>query len=478
MLARFAAAMDRILACAGNPRRIVAGLSGGVDSATLLHLLSLWRGKTGNDREIVAAHLNHGLRGEAARQDRDFSRELAVRLGVEFVSRDADAAGMAREDGLGLEAAGRLLRHRFFAELATGGDAIVLTGHHADDQIETILLHLRRGAHRRGLGGMREFVRLPIPPCPPLALGRPLLGFAREEIATHAMACSLAWREDATNRDLSYARNRIRHRIVPALEWLSPGFGRRLLSRATWLRREDDHLSREGAELLGSLAENEDGGRFFRLPETALDRTEALTQAFRQIIEEMTGKLVPNGIGLARLTALAVSGRTGGTITLSDGLEAWREANGIFFTFPDARSGGEEVEILLPEPPFVIESGGLAVTAELLPSDGPPPADPRDPEVEWLDASTVRRPLRLRRPRPGERFRPLGAPGSRKIQDILVDLKIPRRKRSRALVLVDEAGVLWLWPWRLADRVRLPDRPVVQALRIRISASASGKAAR
>ncbi|MDR2390876.1 MAG: tRNA lysidine(34) synthetase TilS [Planctomycetota bacterium] len=479
MFFRFTDAMARILASADNPRKIVAGLSGGVDSATLLHLLSRWRKKPGNDYEIVAAHLNHGLRGEVAREDRDFSRELAESFGTDFVFRDVDAGAAARKEGLGLEAAGRLLRYRFFAELAAGGGTVVLTGHHADDQIETILLHLHRGAHRRGLGGMREFIRLPVPPRPPLALGRPLLGFAREEIVAYAREHSLVWREDATNRDLACARNRTRHRILPILERLSPGFGRRLLARAELLRLEEDRLCREGGELLHSLAESEDSGLFFRVTEIALARTEALAHAFRQIVEEMAGGLLPNGNSLARLMILAASGRTGASLTLPGGLEAWREADGIFFTFPNSRSGGMETEIILPEAPFAIESDGLAVTAELLPSAGRrPPADSRDPESEWLDPSAVHGPLRLRRPRPGERFRPLGAPGRRKIQDILTDLKIPRRRRSRALVLADDAGTLWLWPWRLADRARLPDQPIVQALRIRISLSASGKAAR
>ncbi|MDR1535490.1 MAG: tRNA lysidine(34) synthetase TilS [Planctomycetota bacterium] len=468
----FAEAMARILARAGGPGRIIAALSGGIDSVVLLHLLSRWRAGRKGGPEIIAAHLDHGWRGEAAREDREFSRRLAEGLAFAFAGREAGAAGAA---GPGREEAGRRLRLLFFADLAGADGAIALTGHQADDQIETILLQLRRGAHRRGLAGMDEFTRLAVPPGRTIEVGRPLLGFRRAEIAAYARKERLEWREDASNRDPAFARNRIRNRTLPILEALLPGFGSRLLVRAARLAREEAELAGQGRELAGRLAREEAGGRFFRLPEAAFRRPEALVYALRLVLEEETALRLPNRRTLAGLFRLAEAGKPGESLNLPGRFRAVREPEGIFFSPPAEAAPPRPEGIILPDPPFSLPVSGLAVTAEWLPSPGrPPEADARNPEAEWFDPAALRWPLRLRPPRPGERFRPLGAPGSRKIQDILVDLKIPRSRRRLPLVLADREGAVWLWPCRLAERVKLAG-PLAQALRVEIRA---GKAAR
>ncbi|MCL1999856.1 MAG: tRNA lysidine(34) synthetase TilS, partial [Planctomycetes bacterium] len=214
----FSAALQRILARAGNPKNIIAALSGGRDSVVLLHLLVNSRERFPSGTRLVAAHLNHALRGEDAELDQEFCRGLAASHKVEFALRRADAAKTARDERLNIEEAGRILRQRFFLDLAeVGGGAVVLTGHHADDQAETVLLHLRRGAHRRGLAGMREFVEIPVAPGRKIGIGRPLLAVGREELCAYAVRRRLVWREDATNSDVSFYRNRIRQRILPML---------------------------------------------------------------------------------------------------------------------------------------------------------------------------------------------------------------------------------------------------------------------
>ncbi|MDR3078077.1 MAG: tRNA lysidine(34) synthetase TilS [Planctomycetota bacterium] len=477
MFESFSNAMERITSLAGRPNRIVAALSGGRDSVVLLHLLRLWRDRLPAPPALSAAHLNHGLRGEAARDDREFCRRLAEKLGLDFACRDADAAGTAREERLNLEEAGRLLRHRFFAELSASEPTLILTGHHADDQAETILLHRRRGAHRRGLAGMRELSFPPIPGGAGLRIGRPLLRFTRREITAYAFSQALEWREDASNQDLSLARNRLRHRTLPFLEKLLPGFRERLLARAETLAGEEEELAGLGRELAASRSWREAGGRFFQLDAAAFAHPERLAYAFRQLWEEETGTRLPSEATLSRLAQLAKNETPGQTLTLPGRLRARRELDGIFFFFPDASDARPAGEIILPRPPFALRAAGLDIQAEWLAISGlPPAADRRDPEVEWLNPVGIRWPLGLRPPRPGERFRPLGAPGSRKIQDMLVDLKIPRRRRLQPIVLADEEGPLWLWPCRLAQRARLDGAGPIQALRLSIrNAAPEGK---
>jgi tRNA(Ile)-lysidine synthase len=383
---------------------------------------------------------------------------------------------MARDAGMGLEQAGRLLRQRFFSDLSLSGNAIVLTGHHAGDQVETILMCLCRGAHRRGLGGMREFTIMPVPPDRRIAIGRPLLGFSRGKIALHAHAYRLEWREDASNSELAFVRNRVRHKVIPLLDALLPGVGERLLVRAAALAREEDELVRQGEELARRFSRREAGGRFLALPEGIFFQSESLNYVLRQVLEEETGGRLADASVLSRLAELAINGNPGQALALPGRLQARRERAGVFFHFPEKSLENAGVEIILPEPPFAISAAGFAVAAEWRPIAGPPPlADSRDPGVEWLNPLGVGWPLCLRSPRRGERFQPLGAPGSRKIQDILVDMKVPRHRRNLPIVLADSIGPLWLWPCRLAHRVRLDGGRLLQALRVSIREEAPGK---
>ena len=473
MLESFAEAMERIISLSGRPERLLAALSGGRDSVVMLHLLRRWRNRFAPSAALSAAHLNHGLRGAAANGDGDFCRRLADKMGLDFVCRHVDAARTAREEGLNLEEAGRRLRHRLFAELADSRPALILTGHHADDQAETILLHLRRGAHRRGLSGMREFSLLPMAGGPELPIGRPMLGFTRRRITSYALSHGLEWREDVSNQDVSLVRNRLRHRTLPRLERMMPGFRDRLLAMAVSMAPEEDRLAGLGSELAASLSRFEAGGRFFRIDPAAPVNPELLAYAFRNILEAETGARLRSEATLSRLAALAKDGTPGRTLALPGRLAARREHDGIFFFFPASAASVRDAEIILPDPPFAIRADGFDIEAEWRTAFGLPSAAERlDPEVEWLNPAGICWPISLRPPRPGERFRPLGAPGSRKIQDMLVDLKIPRRLRRRPIVLADREGPLWLWPCRLAQRAGLDGGESSRAVRIGIRETA------
>ncbi len=440
-------------------------MSGVIDSFVLLHLQHAWRATHIGDFRYLVAHLNHQLRGDDADGDEAFCRRLAETLEFPFVAKREDAARYAEKHGLGVEAAGRRLRYRFFRE-AAGPDMLALTGHHADDQAETVLMHIRRGAHRRGMGGMKEFSLVPVPPDLDVPVGRPLLEIGRENIAAYARAHGLEWREDYTNQDPAFARNRIRHRIIPMLESVLPGFRRRLLDKAKLMTKEEETLTLRAAMWADQWSRREHGGRFLRLDRRITDEPEQFNYLLRHIVEEELGERLPYGAVLARLAELAGGGSLGEAVSLPGRLTVRRESDGLFFFFPRDTEALPTAEIILPDPPFSITEHGMHVSAEWLRTDGLPPENDRtNPEVEWFNPEALRWPLRLRPPFPGERFRPIGAPGSRKIQDILVDLKSPRRKRGLARVLADHAGAIWLWPYRLANRVRLLGKPG-KALRV------------
>lgn len=210
-------------------RRYLVGVSGGRDSVALLQLL-VDRGF----QKLTVCHLDHALRGKAARDDARFVTRLATSLKLRCVSERIEVATLANARGVSVETAAREARHEFFARVARRERiAAIFLAHHADDQVETLLFHLLRGAGRAGLAGMR-----PVTERGSLVVLRPLLGVWRPELDAWIAERRLRWREDASNADHSHTRNRIRSTILPAL---SRELGREVKS-AIW----------RAAELLGA----------------------------------------------------------------------------------------------------------------------------------------------------------------------------------------------------------------------------------
>lgn len=215
-------------------RRALIGVSGGCDSVALLHLL-VERGY----RKLIVCHLHHGLRGRSADADARFVAKLAEKLGVAVVVAKADVRAAAKSHGMSLEEAGRAVRLQFFARVAKESRARTLfLAHHADDQVETFLQRLLRGAGARGLGGMAAEAHWGT-----LKVVRPLLHVWRQELEAHAHTAGWKWREDASNTDRAHTRNRIRHDLMPALQAAAGRDVRSALWRtAEILRAEDEWL--------------------------------------------------------------------------------------------------------------------------------------------------------------------------------------------------------------------------------------------
>jgi tRNA(Ile)-lysidine synthase len=205
------------LAAAWPPARwrdvhVLVAASGGADSMALLRALAELKRQAGGPGILLAAHVNHGLRGAAGDDDERWLQDECRTLGVPLEVRRTDAAALAATAGDGLEAAARAARYRLLAEMAeTAGARFVATAHTRDDQVETVLFQLLRGAGLRGLAGMRSTREL----APSVALVRPLLGATRDELVAYLQSLRQAWREDHTNRDLRFARNRVRQELLP-----------------------------------------------------------------------------------------------------------------------------------------------------------------------------------------------------------------------------------------------------------------------
>ncbi len=215
---------------------VLLALSGGADSTALLHLLSCQREKYGFP--LVAAHVNHGIRGADAVHDAEFCSALAAEFGVPLFLKEADVPSMVRASGRSVEEEARLCRYSFFSDLMERENfPILVTAHHADDQAETVLFRLSRGTGLHGLCG--------ISPCRAFGTGvlvRPLLHCTRQEILSYCDRNRLSYVEDATNADISYARNRIRQKILPELEALFERPQERIAAMCDTLREDEAFL--------------------------------------------------------------------------------------------------------------------------------------------------------------------------------------------------------------------------------------------
>jgi tRNA(Ile)-lysidine synthase len=450
---------------------LVLGISGGLDSMALLDLACRARRAAPDAYRLVGAHLHHSLRGVDADRDAELCRRTCETQEVPFVADRVDVRALARTEGIGIEEAGRLARHRFFARLARKhGSAWILLAHHADDQVETIQMHMLRGAGLRGLSGMRTVRKLSVEGLR-FTVFRPLLETWREEIRAYAADEHLTWREDRSNQDPTFLRNRVRHEFLPLYEEVTPQYRERLLALAKSAALAQTTLEARARQLLAQHLRATPGGVLLSLPDARQVDPALLGEVFCILCEEHFGRPPRGESGFNAFRALATDGRTGAVIHLPTGLRVRRETDGLFFHVEEDAPLPARSEIVLPDDfPFRIRTRGLSVFADTAPG-----AEARrrlreeadDAHVEWFDISRIRLPLVVRPREAGDTFRPLGAPGQKRIKNLLIDEHVPQRMKDRVRVVTDRSGPLWCWPVRTGHRARvLPD--TVTALRLHI----------
>ncbi len=303
---------------------VVVGVSGGVDSMTLLHLMHF---RDGSPRvRLCAAHVDHRMRAESG-DDASWVREICAEWGVPFHLREAAGA-------VATEAAGRQLRYRFFEEVrkGLGDDAVTMTAHTADDQAETVLFRAARGSGPRGLGGIRA-ARSP-------SVVRPLLPFRRAEIEACAAERGVPFRDDPSNRDTRWTRNRLRHEILPALEEAVPGAGAALAALARTSRLEGAALRELLDERIAALAVDGQGGGEIALDRVALSALSlpVLTLVLRRAVHRLGGD--PGRNATETLVRFAREAQSGRRIAVAGGVAVERQANTVKIRREEGRAAG------------------------------------------------------------------------------------------------------------------------------------------
>jgi len=405
--------------------RPLAMVSGGPDSVALLRAL------VGLGRRPVVLHVNHGLRGEESREDAEFVRGLCEKLGLDYEERRAEL------EGGNLQEEAREERYRFAEQLADErGLSAIVTGHTADDVAETVVLNLARGAGLRGLSGI-----------PPVRgrIARPLILHRRHDVLRYLEYLGQPYRIDPTNLTPKYARNRVRHEILPVLEELYPGAGSNIAHGASLLREDLEVL--EGL-VAGVIRQR---GEEVVVP---LDELRALPLALRRhAVRRAYATLTPDEAPLdapAVENILKLAGRREGTKVIhlpEHVVAAVRFGEELALYYGTDLFPGEE-DLLVSKRVF---GGWLVDVREVRGYDA---EDAVRPEVAYLDAD--RGPYRVRMAREGDTIRPLGLGGTKKVYKAMMDRKVPRDLRHRTPVVVDgREHVAWVFLGETGEEFRV-----------------------
>ncbi len=428
--------------------RLVVGVSGGPDSLCLIHTLArLAPGR------IHIAHLDHGLRGEEGAADARFVGSLAAawRLPATIERR---AVTQRSED------AARRTRYAFFAHVAAeSGATAVATGHTADDQAETVLLRLLRGAGLTGLAGMAADTTLY-----GVRVIRPLLNVRRSQTHAYCRRHLIEVREDSSNRSMEFTRNRLRSQLMPALRSFNPRIEEALLRIARLAAEEEEYWRGELPRLWKEASINAEGAeiRLPRQPLGSLPRA-ARGRLLREAHRRLAGRAnAVEDVHVRRLLDFLEAG-SGKAMSLPGDVHAETEHDALVLSFnrpKDASWSATRVAI-----PGETQAGPWDILCTLHPrhplsplklqsQDGRPEAGP-GPWRACLDLDQAGPSLILRPRHPGDRYRPTGMSAPKKLQDILIDARVPRQLRDLVPILEGEAGILWAGGHRIAEEAKV-----------------------
>ena len=432
--------------CRIKPGRILVAVSGGPDSVALLHLLDRCRSEL--KIEPIVGHVNHQLRREAP-ADAVYCEKLAQSLQLPFVTRTVDTKAVARARKLSIETAARELRYQALAEMAREMRCSdIAIGHSADDQAETVLFNLARGSGFRGLAGM------------PFRLGnrvRPLLRLRRTEILHFLKQQHISYRIDASNQNPNFQRNLIRHEVLPYLaRCLNPNFAEHLLKISELGGLAESYFQEQAVQALQQIVKGRQQNKII-LDIERFWRYFSIVRKYilRNVLEELSGRKIRPDFGmLSRVESLAATGTIGQRIALLQGWEFLIDHDGLVLW------DGSRVEFdmaALPGTSIEYRPGQKLKIVKRIRSevDYAAQADARN---QYVDADKIAGEIRIRSVRPGDRFVPLGAGGTKKVLDVLADRKVPLHRRRETPLVVCETGIIWLVGQHLDERFKITEQ--------------------
>jgi len=420
--------------------RIVVACSGGADSVSLFHVLRQIKDKW--DLDLLVGHFNHKLRREADK-DQNFVADLASNYSLPFYAESGDVKAYAQNNNMNLEEAGRELRYQFLKKIARKkGAAKIATGHTMTDQAETVLMRILRGTGPRGLGGMRPKTKE--------GIVRPLILVKREEVQKCMKEGNFNYRVDESNFDMSFLRNKIRHRLIP---YLKNNFTPHIvdhLSRLAFIIQEEDLFLQNISKEKEELTELKIRGQI-RLD---MDFLQTLSPALQgRVVREYLTKIRGDLRGISYKDIQSI-------IDLKRGKEFHLEKD-LFLNNKSGLVGIKEESpeyryeyLWSGEKPLVIQEAGLTVKGTQINMD----LFSRDFDNRkkvFLDSSQLKFPLKVRNRKAGDRYRPFGAPGKQKLKELMRAHRMPGRFRDKKPVFLSKDEIVWVQGLPVSERYRV-----------------------
>jgi tRNA(Ile)-lysidine synthase len=430
--------------------RVVVALSGGPDSLTLLHVLLAL--KEEYTLTLSVAHLDHGLRPES-KNDVSFVKGVAKSLGLACHAKRVDVAKFCRQRKLSLEEGAREARYAFLEQVAEkAGASKIAVGHTMDDQAETVLMRLIRGAGPLGLAGI---------PAKRGKIIRPLIGVKRKEVVQFLKKNNIPFLKDPSNLEERFLRNRLRLKLLPLLESeFNPNIVETLARTGQLLEQERVREYGPGPASEVVIIRKGTG----KTTKIVLDLSKLLgynkglkRETIREAIRIFRGDLRQVGFAHAESVLSLIGGKVGSTAFLPGGIRARKGYREIVFERASKGIKPRPFAVQLKVPGRTECPAGTFVVSSHPVSKAPKAWNRRERNTAWFDAGLVQPPLRVRTRKAGDRFWPLGLLGPKRLKEVLIEDKIPQQDRETLPLVVDQEGILWLAGLRISERAKLRD---------------------
>jgi tRNA(Ile)-lysidine synthase len=441
----------------GKGDKVLVAVSGGPDSVALLY--ALWEIRDEFNLDLCVAHLNHKLRGRESEEDEKFVKNLASKLNLKFLSKSIDVKKEAKKKKLSLEEGARLVRYHYLEDLADRikADKIAL-GHQADDQAETFLMRLLRGAGGLGLSG--------IPPKRGKII-RPLMEIKREEIEKFLKEKGESYRTDSSNLLPNYFRNKIRLLLLPLIKKkFNPKIVEVLNRTSNIISFQQQYVEKNSGEILSLLCKTKKMVQP-RLPQKdkiVLDLKKFINYDIslkREMIRLCVNELNRDSTDLSfdsieRILDLIQKEKSGRKVKLTR--NTWALVSGENLAIYIEKKKQHAYPISLPGERY-LRNLGIRIKSEVVPrSSLPEKIKSKGEEVAFLDWEKLKGPFTLRSRKPKDKFKPLGMQGTKSIADFLIDMKVPRYERDEVMLLTTRGKSAWIVGYRISDEFKVTDK--------------------
>lgn len=417
-------------------QNLIAAVSGGADSMCLLHFLYSVREQL-NIKLLIAAHVNHNIRGVEAKRDESFVQSFCRERSIPFCLLDVDVPALAKEKKCGVEQAAREVRYEFFKSLSQKYDALVATAHNANDNAETVIYHLVRGSALRGLCG--------IPPKRDYII-RPLIELSRSEIESYCEQYGIDYVTDSTNLCDDYTRNKIRHKVIPVLKQINPSLESAVTKAAHSLAADEEYLNREAKKAL--LNARGDYGYSVRnlnaLPYPLLSR------AVVTVLEQFPGISPDNDMIASVITAI----KQGKRVNIKEGVFADAKS-GIFRLYLSSKQPEPEPVRILGK--TQIRAGEKTVKLSVFNAEDLNNGEKFNNLLfkNILDYDIINADTILRTRKPDDIFAPRSRGFTKSLKKFFIDEKLPAEIRSSLLLLANGSEVLWLEGFGVSEKAKV-----------------------